>query len=106
MSYAEKSGNVTRMTSKLGQRIVIFDGDVFTFDCQHAAFLEATQQTADGFYRQAQIVTDIATSHRQAEFTRGEAALGKTTGQVVDECSQTFLGIFLRQQQDHVPDRL
>lgn len=94
MSYAEESGNVTRMTSKLGQRIVIFDGDVFTFDCQHAAFLEATQQTADGFYRQAQIVTDIATSHRQAEFTRGEAALGKTTGQVVDECSQTFLGIF------------
>lgn len=71
-----------------------FDGDVFTFDCQHTAFLEATQQTADGFYRQAQIVTDIATSHRQAEFTRGEAALGKTTGQVVDECSQTFLGIF------------
>jgi O-6-methylguanine DNA methyltransferase len=34
VSYAEKSGNVTRMTSKLGQRIVIFDGDVFTFDCQ------------------------------------------------------------------------
>ncbi len=61
MSYAEKSGNVTRMTSKLGQRIVIFDGDVFTFDCQNTAFLEATQQTADGFYRQAQIVTDIAT---------------------------------------------
>ena len=28
--------------------------------------------------------------------------MGKTTGQVVDECSQTFLGIFLRQQQDHV----
>ena len=36
----EKSGNITRMTSKLGQRIVIFDGDVFTFDCQHTAFLE------------------------------------------------------------------
>lgn len=66
----KNQGNVTRVTSKLGQRIVIFDSDVFTFDCQHTAFLEATQQTADGFNRQAQIVTDITTSHRQAEFTR------------------------------------
>ena len=74
------SGNVTRMTSKLGQRIVIFDGIVFTFDCQHTAFSEATQQTADGFTVRAQIVTDIATSHRQAEFTEKPALAKRRTG--------------------------
>ena len=72
-------GNVTRMTSKLGQRIVIFDSDVFTFDCQHTAFLEATQQTADGFNRQAQIVTDITTSHRQA-LHEGRSRVGQNDG--------------------------
>lgn len=79
MSYAEESGNVTRMTSKLGQRIVIFDSDVFTFDCQHTAFLEATQQTADGFNRQAQIVTDITTVIVRRN-SRGRSRVGQNDG--------------------------
>lgn len=82
------------MISKLGQCIVIFDGDVFIFDCQYVVFLEVIQQMVDGFYCQVQIVIDIVMSYCQVEFMRGEVVLGKMMGQVVDECSQMFFGIF------------
>ena len=42
----KNQATLRRMTSKLGQRIVIFDGDVFTFDCQHTAF--SGSDPADG----------------------------------------------------------
>ncbi|MNN97131.1 hypothetical protein D3C81_2162360 [compost metagenome] len=82
---AERLRYVARMASKNSQRVAILDSDIFAFHRQHAAFLESTQQTTDGFYREAEIVTNISASHGQAEFARRESTLGKTTGQVVDE---------------------
>ncbi len=84
------------------QRIAVFNGDVFTFHGQHTAFLETTQQSADSFHRQAQIVTDIATGHGETELTRRETTLGEAARQVIDKCSQALFSVFLRQQQDHV----
>ena len=47
----ERLSNVARVASKNSQCVAILDSDIFTFHRQHAAFLEATQQTADGFDR-------------------------------------------------------
>ena len=82
---AERLRNVTRVAGKNRQRVAVLNSDVLAFHRQHAAFLESTQQTTDGFYREAEIVTNISASHGQAEFARRESTLGKTTGQVVDE---------------------
>jgi hypothetical protein len=43
------SGDVASLTSELRQQVAVFDGDIFAFNRQHTAFLETTQQAADGF---------------------------------------------------------
>lgn len=49
---AERLRYVTRVASKNCQRVAILNSYVFAFHCQHTAFLETTQQAADGFNRQ------------------------------------------------------
>lgn len=89
------SGDVAGLTSELSKQVAIFDGDVFAFYRQHAAFLETPQQTADGFDGQTKIVADITAGHRQAEFARRETALRETTGQIINKGRQTLFRILL-----------
>lgn len=83
--YVWRLRHVAGVPGKNGQRFTVFDSDIFTLNGQHPAFLETTQQTADGFHGQTQVVTDIATRHGQTEFTRREATLGEAAGEVVDK---------------------
>ena len=70
---AERLRYVTRVASKNCQRVAILNSYVFAFHCQHTAFLETTQQAADGFNRQTQVVTDVAAGHGQVRRnSRGE----------------------------------
>ncbi len=56
------------LTGELFQQGVVFNRDVLAFHRQHTGLLKTPQQAADGFNRQAQVITDIATRHSEAEF--------------------------------------
>lgn len=95
MNHSGMLCDVAGVPGENRQRFTIFDGDVLTFNRQHTAFLETSQQTADGLNGQAQVVTDIATRHRQTEFTWRETTFRETAGEVVDKRGQALFCILL-----------
>lgn len=62
-------------------------------------FWKRPSRRADGSNGQAQVVTNIATRHGQAELTRGETTLGETAGEVIDKRSQSLFCILFGKQQ-------